>query len=167
MKKYDYTFSQGETALIPVSEEGSTFVMSDGMNKQMSEHIISTDDGLAFELPSYATSGFVPGIYKYQVIAPNGSVASQGSLKVSPCLLYSNSLDSYWRTVLKAVEMKLAGKADDSVDSVTVGDKSLHYMSIDELMKLRDFALKKIAEEEDGAVSPNDARRIRYVWGLR
>lgn len=163
--KIDYTFFQGATCLVDAKTLSSTFVMSDGLHKYTGDHLITTDQGLKIELPHTETSGFVPGIYTYQVINETG-LEAQGKLKVKPNLLYADDIASYWKKVVDAIDKKLAGKADEIADSVTVGDKSIRYMSIDELLKLRNFALQRLSEEDEEAFSPINERRILYTtWG--
>lgn len=84
---------------------------------------------------------------------------------MKPSLLYADSIESYWKKVLVAIDERLAGKASESADSVTVGDKSIHYMSMDELLKLRDFALQRLAEEDEDVFSPNNEMKIRFRRG--
>ena len=75
---------------------------------------------------------------------------------------------SYWRKALKAVEDRIAGKTLDPANDVTVGDKRISYYRLDELLRLRDFILQKMAEEdsEDGekASSKADQKKILYTW---
>ena len=51
---------------------------------------------------------------------------------------------------------------------MTVGDKRISYYRLDELLRLRDFILQKMAEEdsEDGekASSKADQKKILYTW---
>lgn len=109
------------------------------------------------------------GKYSYQLIADN-ALEDSGTIKIQANLLYSDDIDSYWRRVLKAVDDRIAGKAlDSSAESISVGDKSIRYLSMNELFKLRDFALQKIAEEDEeegdeAAESPNNEKKILFVW---
>jgi len=162
----DITIFQGSRATIDAKTSSSIFVMTDGMNKYTSDAVISTDDGYKISLDASVTSGFIPGSYTYQVVNGEG-LESQGKLKVKPNLLYTDSIESYWKKVLNAIDERLAGKTSDSAESITVGDKSIRYMSIDELLKLRAFALQKLAEEDEEVVNPNNEKRIIYKWRLR
>lgn len=161
--KYDLIFYQGSTALVDARTLSSTFVMSDGMRKYSSDNVVQTDSGLKIELTNSLTSGFVPGSYTYQVVNEDG-IEIQGHLRVKPNLLYADSVQSYWKTVLDAIDARLAGKASETADSVTVGDKSIKYLSIDELLKLRAFALQRLSEEDEEVFSPSNERRIPYIW---
>lgn len=90
-------------------------------------------------------------------------------LKVKANLLYSSTTDSYWAQVVKACEAKLAGRAEELVFSISVGDKHINYLSTDECLKLLNFAKNKLAEEEaeeagEIPVNPDSQRVIKYFW---
>lgn len=111
------------------------------------------------------------GRYSYQVLGSDGIIDS-GVLKVKANLLYSTEIDSFWQKALRAIDDRLANKALDPANDVTVGDKKISYYKLDELLKLRSFILGKIAEEEEeegdeAASSPNDEHRIIFNWILR
>lgn len=163
----EYNIFQGSEAYIGCATLSSTFIMSDGYHKFSSDDIVQADDGLKIRLDSSLTSGFYPGPYTYQVVNPTG-LEKQGKLKVKANLLYADDVASYWRQVLQAIDEKLKGRATDATNSVHVGDKSIAYMSLDELIKLRAFALQRLSEDEEEEVSsPNDEKDILYVWRLR
>lgn len=114
-------------------------------------------------------TGFL-GKYSYQLLSDEG-ISEEGTIKVKANLLYSTDIDSYWRKALKAVEDRIAGKAIDPAQDISVGDKRISYLKIDELLKLRDFILGKIAEEEEEegteVDSPNNEKRIIFKWSSR
>ena len=161
------TILQGINIDIPCNSASSVFVMSDGMNKFTSSNVIEKDGKLFIHISSDESKDFIPGRYSFQIL-DNEGLERQDVLKVAPNLLYSNDTESYWRKVLRQCEERIAGKAIDSASSVTVDGKSINYLSLTELFRLRDFALEKIAEEdrEEGieASSPNDERKIVYRW---
>ena len=72
----------------------------------------------------------------------------------------------HWETILEAIEATLAGKATAAQASISVGDKSISYMSVSELMSLRSFAKEKIAEEKGKFVAGNGAK-ILHKWVMR
>ena len=76
------------------------------------------------------------------------------------------AVKSHWEVVLEAIENTLAGKATQAQTNISVGDKSIGYMSVSELLELRDFAREKIAEEKGKFVSGNGAR-ILHKWVMR
>lgn len=162
----NFTIFQGSTAYIDAETLSSVFAMTDGTNKYTSSDVISTEEGLKIVLDSSLTSGFVPRSYDYQVVNPNG-LEQQGKLKVKPNLMYSDSVESYWKTVIRAIDDRLAGRASEAASSIAVGDKHISYMTLDELLKLREFASQRLAEEEeDEAASPNNEKTMKYNWVL-
>lgn len=147
--------------------ETSQMVLFNGLDK----YVISTvEESDKFFLYASAdeTKEWHSGRYSYQVIGSNG-IIEEGTIKVKANLLFSTEIDSYWKKALKQVEDRITGKAIDPAESVTVGDKNIRYLSLNELFKLRDFILQKIAEEEqeegdETAVSKSDQKRIIYAW---
>ena len=107
------------------------------------------------------------GRYNYQIIT-DGKIDKKGIIKIQANLLYSSSPDSYWQKALKAVEDRIAGKAIDPANDISVGDKKITYYSLNQLLELRDFIKQKIAEEdeEEGIEtrSPNDGKTIYYNY---
>lgn len=107
------------------------------------------------------------GRYNYQIIT-DGKVDEEGIINIKANLLYSSTVDSYWKKALKAVEDRIAGKAIDPANDITVGDKKITYYSLNQLLELRDFIKQKIAEEdeEEGieTSSPNNGKVMFYKW---
>lgn len=110
------------------------------------------------------------GRYNWQQLNSQG-LEEKGEAVVQANLLYVDDASSYWKKVLKAIDERIAGKAIDPAKDVTVGDKRISYYTLDELLKLRDFVLQKIAEEDEDegieTASPNDEKRILFKWSLR
>ena len=110
------------------------------------------------------------GKYTYQLQSDSG-VVEQGEMIVLQNLALADSTNykSYWKTVLEAVDAMLAGRATQEQKQVTAGDKKIEYLTIDELLKYREFVLGKVAEEEaeegsSNAVNPSDQQYIRINW---
>lgn len=126
-------------------------------------------DGTFYLTASYEiTKDWNPTRYSYQIIDDTGLV-EEGIFKVKANLLYSSTTESYWAQVVKACEAKLAGRAEELVFSISVGDKHINYLSIDETLKLLNFAKGKLLEEEaeEEGKEPydiNNQRNIRYIW---
>ena len=164
-----YKSLQGTDLFIPCKENTATLVLFDGINKHTSTNVIGEEGNYQIGFTADETKLFASGKYSYQLIADN-ALEDSGTIKIQANLLYSTDIDSYWRRVLKAVDDRIAGKAlDSSAESISVGDKSIRYLSMNELFKLRDFALQKIAEEDEeegdeAAESPNNEKKILFVW---
>ncbi len=164
-----YKTLQGTDLFIPCKESEAILVLFDGINKHTSTNVIGEEGNYQIGFTAEETKLFASGKYSYQLIADN-ALEDSGTIKIQANLLYSLEIDSYWRRVLKAVDDRIAGKAlDSSAESISVGDKSIRYLSMNELFKLRDFVLQKIAEEDEeegdeAAESPNNEKKIIFRW---
>jgi hypothetical protein len=58
----------------------------------------------------------------------------------------TESVKSAAEKYLEAIEAQIAGKATSAQQSMSVGDKSISYCSIDELLKLKDYFAAKVAK---------------------
>ena len=160
---------QGTNFQIKVPDNSCQFVATDGINKIIVSDILAdTDENIYLIASSEITKDWNPTAYDYQIINENGLVES-GRFRVLPNLLYWSTVDSYWKTVVKQIEKRLAGKAIDAAYSVSVDGKSISYMSTTDLQRLLDFAKNKVAEEEaeEEGKDPhdkNDQGVIRYIW---
>ena len=127
-----------------------------------------TDGTFYLTASSEITKDWNPTRYSYQIIDDTGLV-EEGIFKVKANLLYSSTTESYWAQVVKACEAKLAGRAEELVYSVSVGDKHISHLSIDECLKLLNFAKGKLDEEkaeEEGQEPWNriNGGQIIYWW---
>lgn len=160
---------QGTNFQIKVPDNSCQFVATDGMNKIIVSDILTdADENIYLVASSEITKEWQPTRYSYQIIDDTGLVDS-GKFIITPNLLYWGTSLSYWQTVVNQIEQKLAGKALDAAYSVTVDGKSINYMSVDELLKLLNFAKNKLAEEEaeeaeEIPVNPDSQRVIKYFW---
>ena len=57
--------------------------------------------------------------------------------------------------------------ATSAQSSMSVGDKSIAYCSIDELYRLREYFKKKVAEEKNDPIVEGNQMKIKYVWSMR
>ena len=160
---------QGTTFQYKVPSDECQLVATDGRNKIQVTDILHDEDGAYYLVASAdITKDWQPTIYSYQILTSDGLV-EDGKMRVLPNLLYWHTTDSYWATVVKQIELKLAGKAEDIAYSVSVDGKSISYMSVDELLKLLNFAKDKLAEEEaeEAGKEPydkNNQHTIKYIW---
>lgn len=153
-----------------VKDATAKLVLFDGLSKYIVDTIrpTSTEELELYALPE-TTREWIPGRYSYQLLGIDGVIES-GAFKVKANLLYSTEIDSYWQKALKAVEDRIAGKALDPANDISVGDKRISYYKFDELLRLRNFILTKISEEEEeegdeeAASSPNDEKKILFQW---
>lgn len=159
------TFLQGIKFRKAVKAADSLMTLYDGINKYSVSGAVLADDGYYLEASAEETSGWAPSNYKYQVINSEG-LEEEGQIKVKANFAINDSAIGYWEKVIRNIDDRLAGRATDPAYRVQVGDKEIVYMTIDELLKLRQFAQQRLAEEDE-APSPNDERRIRFRWHLR
>lgn len=150
---FRFTCKHGETTLVIINSfEKYTITEKDG-------------DALVCE----DTSAWRPGKYSFQAQNSDG-VTEQGSFIVLQNLALADSLSylSHWQTVLNAIDAVIEGRATQAQKQVRVGDKSLEYLSIDELLKLRDWVLQKVGEEKEeegeAIASPDDQQSVKIQW---
>lgn len=153
-----------------VKSENSQLVIINSENKYILD-TIEVVEGIPYIVENAdVTSEWVSGNYNYQILDENGIVEEGNFIVLKNFALEDQtSFQSYWKTVLDAIDATLAGKATSAQQSVTVGDKSINYMSLSELLKLREFAKNKVAEEEaaDKGETPYDKNNqhiIKFVW---
>lgn len=126
-------------------------------------------DGQKYYLEALApdTKKYRAGEYKYQII-DNTKIVSEGNavIRHNFALVDQNaSVKTHNEVILEAIEAQIAGVASSAQTSIHVGDKSISYMSFDQLMKAREFFKKKVAEQKKTHVAGNQGR-IVYKWSL-
>lgn len=113
------------------------------------------------------TKKYRPNNYKFQIIDDAG-IVSEGEAIVRQNFLYADenqSVKTHNEIILQAIEAQIGGIATQAQSSISVGDKSISYMTFDELIKAREFFKKKVAEQKKKHIAGNEAK-IKYVWGL-
>ena len=151
-----------------VKTHSSKLVIKGDNVKYMCENVISSDDGFYIEEPAEVTKNWSVGKFKYQILNNEG-VEEEGEIQILQNFALMDedeSVKSHWEVILEAIEATLAGKATAAQSSISVGDKSISYMSVSELMSLREFAKEKIAEEQGKFISGNGAK-ILHKWVMR
>lgn len=113
------------------------------------------------------TQMYRAGEYKYQILDNKGIVdEGYAIVKQNFALADENqSVKTKNEIILEAIEAQLAGVATQGQSSISVGDKSISYMSFDELLKARQFFKKKVAEQKKQFIKGNEGRII-YRWGI-
>lgn len=151
-----------------VKTPSSKIIIKGNNVKYTCETVVSSDDGFYIEEPSEVTKTWCVGKFKYQIINDEG-VEDSGDIEILQnfsLMEEGESVRSHWEVVLEAIEATLAGKATAAQSSISVGDKSISYMSVSELMSLREFAKEKIAEE-NGKFVPGKGAKILHKWVMR
>lgn len=114
------------------------------------------------------TVKYQAGTYKYQLLDDAG-VKQAGDLKVLEnfdLVDQTAEIKSPSEVILEAIQAQIAGVATQSQQSISVGDKSISYMSLSELLKARDYFYDKV-QKQLGAYSVNNGGKIKYRWSLR
>ena len=161
-------FTKGFIFRWKVKTSSSKIIIKGDFAKYTCENVISSDDGFYIEEPADVTKNWSVGKFKYQILNDEG-VEDAGELEILQNFALMDedeSAKSHWETILEAIEATLAGKATNSQTNISVGDKSIGYMSVSELLELRSFAKEKIAEEKGKFVSGKGAK-ILHKWVMR
>lgn len=129
---------------------------------------ITSKDG-KFYLTSSAddTKKYRAGDYKYQILDADG-IVEQGNAVVKQNFALTDqneSVKTKSQVILEAIEAQISGIATNAQSSIHVGDKSISYMTFDELMKARQFFRKKVSEQKKQFINGNEGR-IKYKWSL-
>lgn len=130
---------------------------------------IDIQDGVYYIIADRdTTSEWIAGEYKYQILNSEG-IEDEGDFYILRNFALADdeeSVKSVNEKYLEAVEAQIAGKATKAQSSMSVGDKSISYCTIDELLTLRDYFKSKIAEE-NGKFKSGNSGRIIYKWSGR
>ena len=151
-----------------VKTHSSKLIIKGDNVKYMCENIISSDDGFYIEEPSEVTKNWQVGVFKYQILNDEG-IEDSGDIEILPNFALMDedeSVRGHWEVVLEAIENTLAGKATQAQTNISVGDKTIGYMSVSELLELREFAKEKIGEENGKFVAGKGAK-ILHKWVMR
>lgn len=80
----------------------------------------------------------------------------------------SASYMSKWQAAIKQIDDILAGRASSASKSISVGDKSISYSSLEELLRLRDYFTQRLAEEQEmlgeTAYAKTNEHKIKFNW---
>ena len=151
-----------------VKSSSSKLIIKGDFAKYTCENVVEKDNSLYIEVPADVTKNWDAGVFKFQILNDEG-VEDSGDIEILPNFALMDedeSVKSHWEVVLDAVEATLAGKATNSQTNISVGDKSIGYMSVSELLELREFAKEKISEEKGKFVSGKGAK-ILHKWVMR
>ena len=151
-----------------VKTPSSKIIIKGDFVKYTCENVVEKDNSFYIEEPSEVTKNWSVGKFKFQILNDEG-IEDSGDIEILPNFALMDedeSVRGHWEVVLDAVEATLAGKATNSQTNISVGDKSIGYMSVSELLELRSFAKEKIAEENGKFVAGNGAK-ILHKWVMR
>lgn len=161
-------FTKGFLFTYRVKSSSSKLIIKGCSVKYTCENVVEKDNSFYIEEPADVTKNWSVGKFKFQILNDEG-IEDSGDIEILPnfALMDENeSASGHWEVVLDAVEATLAGKATAAQSSISVGDKSISYMSVSELLELREFAKEKISEEKGNFVSGNGGK-ILHKWIMR
>lgn len=119
--------------------EAAQMILFNGVDKYIISSI-EQEGHLVLYANEDQTKELHSGRYSYQIIGAT-SLIEEGSLKVKANLLYSTDIASYWKKVLKQIDERLAGKAIDPANEVSVGDKKIRILQHRSTAKAKSFRL--------------------------
>ena len=161
-------FTKGFAFRWKVKTSSSKIIIKGDYVKYTCENVVSSDDEYYLTESADVTKNWQVGVFKYQILNDEG-IEDEGEIQILQNFALMDedeSVKSHWEVVLEAVEATLAGKATSAQTNISVGDKSIGYMSVSELLELREFAKEKIAEEKGKFVAGNGAK-ILHKWVMR
>ena len=105
----------------------------------------NSDGAFLFDFTASNTANFTVGIYSYIVIVTDSSsnrvTVDEGKIEILENLdsTSTTELRSHAKIVLDKIESLLSGKADADVANYSINNRSLTKLSVDELLKWRDY----------------------------
>jgi len=159
--------TQGFQLKYEVPTSDSQFIMKNDSSKVV---IAATaEDGHFYIIvEGTITKDWVPGLYKYQIINSTG-IIEDAQITVLVNFLYledSDSVKTHNEIILEAIEAQLEGRATSNQASMSVGDKSISYCSLNELLNLREYFKAKV-DIEKGKKPDILGKTLKYTWNLR
>ena len=109
------------------------------------------------------TDNYDVGEYTYQLFKGD-QVLLQDVIQIKQNLKYTTSSynpKSQNQIILQALQATLAGRATSAQDFVKIGDKEIHYLAYDELLKWRDY-YQKLVRKEQGKASTIRVEKVYY-----
>ena len=161
-------FTKGFVLRWKVKTSSSKMIIKGDFAKYTCENVVEKDNSFYIEEPSEVTKNWQVGKFKYQILNDEG-IEDSGDIEILPNFALMDedeSVRGHWEVVLEAIENTLAGKATQAQTNISVGDKTIGYMSVSELLELREFAIEKIGEENGKFVSGKGAK-ILHKWVMR
>lgn len=113
------------------------------------------------------TASWKPGDYLFQLLTADG-LKESGEITLLPNFALSDvttNVKTPAQQMVEAIEAVIEGRATQSQKSMSVGDKSISYMDLDELLKYLEYFRKKAAEEQ-GLSDVNDEHRVYFNMGF-
>ena len=153
------------------TESESDYLASDGwvigynlVSSSVRINFESTADGddHSLDLTVATTTAWTPGNYSYQRYATDGTervTLNNGTVEIKRDFLTAGDERSHAQICVDNIQAVLENRATIDQESYTINGRSLTRMSIDDLLKLYNFYLAKLAKEKQSKYS---TIRVRF-----
>lgn len=157
-------FVRGFNFRYKVQSTTCKLILKSSSLKYIIDNVIEEEGVLYLFADSTVTKTFIAGTYKYQLQDESG-ILEEGDMQILQNLALMDDEEEVKtenELILEAIEAQIAGKATSAQSSMSVGDKSISYYNITDLLKLRDYFKQKV-DAEKGKSAKNGVK-IKYVW---
>jgi hypothetical protein len=123
------------------------------------------DDFWRFELLGDGVNAAENGEYRYDLVIRRISDNEEHIVSTGYTELFSNAGDrrTHAEVMVQKIQSVLEGRADHDVASYTIRTRSITKMTVDELVKWRDYYLDEIARTGGSTLSTNKRRKNRLI----
>lgn len=162
-------FTAGFNFRLKVKNEHCKLIFINPISKYIVDNIVEEDGSYFLTASADETKDWLAGKYQYQLQDDEG-IYEHGDFHVliNFALQDPTNYLSIWQKAIKQIDDILAGRASSASKTISVGDKSLSYSSIEELLKLRDYFAHRLAEEEkelgEDSFDKNNQHKIMFQW---
>lgn len=150
---------------LEVPNQHCMLILKSDTDKLYISSVIDENGKCSLNAAANVTANFKSGIYKYQLV-DNVEILAQGEAIIQQnfALVDSDvSVKSKNEITLEAIEAQIAGIATQAQASIHVGDKSISYMSLEQLLKAQEYFKAKVAEQR-GEFAVGNSGKIKYKW---
>ena len=159
---------QGFNLRYAVQTPESKLIIKGDLIKYIVEDVETVDGHYYIIADRDTTKEWQAGDYKYQILNEDG-IQSEGDFYIMRNFALADeeeTVKSVNERYLEAIEAQIAGRATRAQASMSVGDKSISYCSLDELLKLKDYFAAKVAKEQ-GKFQTGNSGKIKYKWSVK
>lgn len=144
--------TQGETFKYTITEEAGTTYTFFASGPQTISGNFTTG---VFSIDYATTTNWQPGTYSFVVWGITGAeryLVEQGTLQVLLSPENDTSIDrrTHYQKVIDSIDAVIERRATKDQMSYKINDRELQRMSVDDLLKLRDYYLSRLRTETKG-----------------
>jgi hypothetical protein len=113
-----------------------------------------------FELTGAASVSWVEGDHAFDVVVVRLSDSEEAFIAAGACKVFTTTSDrrSHAEIMVEKIESIIQGRADNDVESYSIGSRSITKMSIPELTRWRDYYQSEIGESTAGGRKRNKVK---------